>query len=245
MKYVLPGGLDKERVPSHIAIIMDGNGRWAEKRRMPRLYGHGMGYRAIKPITEASLDFGVKTLSLYAFSSENWSRPSKEVSGIMNLLKVAIKQQASELLRMGVKFVVSGRVEEISEPYRGILRDITYMTRDCNRLTMNLCFNYGGRNEIVDAAKLVAERVKRGELSVDEIDHNVFSSCMYHPEIPDPELVIRTGGETRISNFLLWEIAYSELYITDIFWPDFAPDDLASAIEYYQNRNRRFGGVNK
>jgi len=245
MKYSLPNDLDKTRIPSHIGIIMDGNGRWAQNRKMPRLYGHGMGYRAIKPITEASLDFGVKTLSLYAFSSENWSRPSREVSGIMNLLKVAIKQQASELVKMGVKFIVSGRIEGISEPYKSILEDITYLTKDCNKITMNLCFNYGGRNEIVDAIKSIAEKIKMGDLFVTDIDDKLISSFMYHPEIPDPELVIRTGGESRISNFLLWEVAYSELYITDIFWPDFTPDNLAEAIRYYQNKDRRFGGIGK
>ena len=243
MKYILPDNIDKNNIPKHVAIIMDGNGRWAQKRNMPRLYGHGMGYRAIKPIVEACVDIGIKYISLYAFSSENWSRPSAEVSGIMKLLKVAVKQRMNELKETGVKFVASGRINEIPSDYKEAVDEIIDYTKDCEKLVLNLCFNYGGRNEITDAFKSCMKKVISGEINIEDIDDKIISSCMYHPEIPDPDLVIRTGGEIRISNFLLWEVAYSEIYVTNTFWPDFKQDDLLDAIMYYQNKDRRFGNI--
>lgn len=243
MKYILPEDINPVNIPKHVAIIMDGNGRWAQSRHMPRLYGHGFGYRAIRPIIEACLDYGIEVISLYAFSSENWNRASNEVSGLMKLLRVAIKQQYKDLKNMGVRFVASGRIDQISQPYRGVLMDIIEYTKDCDKLTLNLCFNYGGRNEIIDAFKACFVDIMDHKIAVDDIDDKYISSKMYHGELPDPDLLIRTAGEMRISNFLLWQIAYSEIYVTDVFWPDFTPNELLKAIRSYQSRNRKFGGI--
>lgn len=230
-------------IPQHIAIIMDGNGRWAKERGKIRLFGHANGYRRIYPIIEHCKNIGVKYVSLYAFSSENWSRPNAEVTGLMKLLKVAIKQQIKKMGEEGIRFVVSGRTDELGKTEKEFIDYATETTKNNTAVTLNLCFNYGGRNEIVDAAKKLALKVKKGEMNIDDINSETFAQNLYHPEIPDPELLIRTAGEIRISNYLLWEIAYSELYVTDIYWPDFTPEELDKAIDSFNNRERRFGGL--
>jgi len=236
--------LDKNNIPKHIAIIMDGNGRWAKERKKLRLFGHASGYRRIAPIVEKCLELGVECVSLYAFSSENWTRPQNEILGIMKLLKVAVNQQINNAQKKGIKFVVSGRLDEIREPYLSILKDTIEKTKNNTNITLNLCFNYGGRNEIVDAFKKCAEKISNGEMKIEDINEEIISQNLYHPEIPDPDLLIRTAGELRISNFLLWELAYSEIYVTDKYWPDFSNEELEKAILNYQNRERRFGGLN-
>ncbi|MBQ0105188.1 MAG: isoprenyl transferase [Armatimonadetes bacterium] len=230
-------------IPQHIAIIMDGNGRWAKEKGKIRLFGHANGYKRIYPIIEHCKNIGVKYVSLYAFSSENWSRPNSEVAGLMKLLKVAIKQQIKKMGEEGIRFAVSGRVDELGKTEKEFIDFATETTKNNTDITLNLCFNYGGRNEIVDATKKICEKVKNGEMNIDDITTETFAQNLYHPEIPDPELLIRTAGELRISNYLLWEIAYSEIYVTDIYWPDFTPAELDKAIESYNRRERRFGGL--
>ena len=230
-------------IPQHIAIIMDGNGRWAKEKGKIRLFGHANGYKRIYPIIEHCKNIGVKYVSLYAFSSENWSRPNSEVAGLTKLLKVAIKQQIKKMGEEGIRFAVSGRVDELGKTEKEFIDFATETTKHNTDITLNLCFNYGGRNEIVDATKKICEKVKNGEMNIDNITPETFAQNLYHPEIPDPELLIRTAGELRISNYLLWEIAYSEIYVTDIYWPDFTPAELDKAIENYNRRERRFGGL--
>lgn len=232
-----------ENVPQHIAIIMDGNGRWAKSRGKMRIFGHANGYKRIYPIIEHCKNLGVKYVSLYAFSSENWSRPGAEVKGIMKLLRFAIKEQIKKMGKEGVRFVVSGRTNELDKEYLDLINYAIEETKNNNIITLNLCFNYGGRNEIVDATKSICEKVSKGELNINDITPELFSQNLYHPEIPDPELLIRTAGELRISNYLLWEIAYSEIYVTDIYWPEFYPEELDKAIAAFGNRERRFGGL--
>ena len=233
----------EKNIPKHIAIIIDGNGRWAKERGKMRIFGHVNGYKRIYPIVKHCKDIGVKYVTLYAFSSENWTRPGFEVKGIMQILKTGIKQQIKKMGEEDLRFVVSGRIDELEPTYKDLIDYATETTKNNKTITLNLCFNYGGRNEIVDATKKICEKVKTGELNINDIDPALFSNYLYHPEIPDPELMIRTAGEMRISNYLLWEIAYSELYVTDIYWPDFTPEELDKAIENYSKRERRFGGL--
>ncbi len=235
--------MENKQIPNHIAIIMDGNGRWAKERGKMRIFGHVNGYKRIYPIVKHCKDLGVKYVSLYAFSSENWSRPGLEVRGIMQILKNAIKQQIKKMGEEDLRFVVSGRVDELEPTYKDLIDYATETTKNNKTITLNLCFNYGGRNEIVDATKIICEKVKNGEINIEDIDSALFSNYLYHPDIPETELMIRTAGEMRISNYLLWEIAYSELYVTDIYWPDFTPEELDKAIESFNKRERRFGGL--
>ncbi len=241
MDYKPAPDIDLDNIPQHIAIIMDGNGRWAKARHMPRLYGHGSGYKAIRPVIEACCELNVKVVSLYAFSSENWKRSGHEVAGLMALLRTALKQQYKYMKEYGIRFTASGRTDEISEPYKSILKDAIEYTADCSKLTLNLCFNYGGRNEIADAAKRIAAECLKGNMKPEDIDEALVNGYMYHPEFPDPELLIRTGGEMRLSNFLIWEAAYSELVCTSLLWPDFTPEALEDCIRQYQKRTRKFG----
>ena len=235
--------MEKNKIPQHIAIIMDGNGRWAKERGKIRLFGHVNGYKRIYPTIKHCKDIGVKYVSLYAFSSENWSRPGIEVKGIMQILRKGIKQQIDKMAEEDLRFVVSGRVDELEPIYKDLINYAVESTKNNKTITLNLCFNYGGRNEIIDATKKICKKVKAGEINIDDINSEVFSNYLYHPEIPDPELMIRTAGEMRISNYLLWELAYSELYVTDIYWPDFSIEELDKAIESYSKRERRFGGL--
>ena len=238
--------MENNNIPQHIAFIMDGNGRWAKEKGKIRLFGHANGYKRIYPIIEHCKNIGVRYVSLYAFSSENWSRPNSEVVGLMKLLKVAIKQQIKKMGEEGIRFVVSGRVDELGKTEKEFIDYATETTKNNTQITLNLCFNYGGRNEIVDSTKKICEEVQKGNINIKDITPELFSKYMYHPEIPDPELLIRTAGELRISNYLLWEIAYSEIYVTDKYWPDFTPEELDKALSSFGKRERRFGGlVNK
>lgn len=239
MKYLKE--LDLDNIPKHIAIIMDGNGRWAQTRGLPRLEGHRRGYIALKDVVYGASDIGVETLTVYAFSSENWRRPDNEVSGLMKLIQYAAKIELNEMKKKGVKIIVSGRIDELPEGTRNQLLEDVEETKNNSSVTLNLAVNYGGRNEIVDAVKEITKQVKLGEIDSDSIDSKTISNNMYHPELPDPDLLIRTSGELRISNFLLWECAYSEIYVTDTLWPDFHREQLYEAILSYQNRIRKFG----
>jgi len=229
--------------PSHIAIIMDGNGRWAKKRMLPRVIGHREGTKATKKIVRACGELGVKHLTIYVFSSENWERPLPEVDALMNLLVDMVRQEIEDLMRNNVKLCALGNLSRLPDITRHELEWGMERTKSNTGLQLNLAVSYGGREEILDAARALAEKAKRGELDPADIDEQAFRSCMYQPEVPDPELLIRTGGDQRISNYLLWQIAYTELYVTPTLWPDFDKEGLLEAIEEYHSRQRRFGKV--
>ena len=229
--------------PQHIAVIMDGNGRWARKRLLPRVMGHRAGTRATRRIVEACGELGVKYLTIYVFSSENWERPLPEVTALMDLLVEMIHQEVEDLMKNNVRLKALGNLSKL--PAR-TLQELEWgieKTKDNTGLTLNLAVSYGGREEIVDACRHIAAEVKQGRLEPDAIDESQIARHLYSPEIPDPELLIRTGGDMRISNFLLWQIAYTELYVTPVLWPDFGKEDLVKAIEAYHGRQRRFGKV--
>ena len=223
-------------VPNHIAIIMDGNGRWAKKKGMPRTYGHKAGADTLRKILTSCGELGVKYLTVYAFSTENWKRAKEEVDTLMFLFKTYLKNEKKLLMKNNVKFIVSGRKEGVSQDLLNEIKKLEDVTKGNSGITLNIAFNYGGRAEIVDA---IREIVKNNEK---EITEETVEKYLYN-QLPDPELLIRTSGEMRISNFLLWQIAYSEIYVTDTCWPDFNKDELVKAIESYQKRDRRFGGV--
>ncbi|MCE5315366.1 MAG: polyprenyl diphosphate synthase [Armatimonadota bacterium] len=235
--------IDPERIPAHIAVIMDGNGRWARRRGLPRLEGHRRGYKALKNLVVNAADIGVEVITAYAFSSENWNRPAEEVSGLMKLIRYAAKAELNYMKKEGVRIVTSGRFYELPQELQDQFNEDYEETKNNNRIVLNIAVNYGGRNEIVDAARSAARMVVEGKLSPDDIDDKMLSGLMYHPELPEPDLLIRTAGEMRVSNFLLWETAYSELYVTETLWPDFSKSDLYVAVADYQGRTRKFGKV--
>ncbi|GAV25318.1 isoprenyl transferase [Carboxydothermus islandicus] len=235
--------LDFRKMPRHIAIIMDGNGRWAKKRGMPRYFGHRAGVETVRRVVKLCAKLNVPYLTLYAFSTENWRRPQEEVNVLMNLLVEYIEKETDELNREGVRLTVIGEISELPEKARIALTQGIEKTRNNNRLNLILALNYGGRREIVEAAKKIAHEIKDGKLLPEQINEEVFANYLYTREIPDPDLLIRPSGEIRISNFLLWQIAYSEIWLTDVLWPDFSEEHLLQAIKDYQKRERRFGGV--
>jgi undecaprenyl diphosphate synthase len=227
-------------IPKHIAIIMDGNGRWAKEKGKLRVEGHKKGAENIEKIIDYSIKLGVKYLTVYAFSTENWKRPEVEVKALMKLFAKYLEDKKEELKKQGVKLLVTGTEENIPNKLLKKIRNTEEYLSDCNQITFNIAFNYGGRKEIVDGInKIIKENRENKEINEEE-----FKKYMYRPEIPDPELVIRTSGEFRVSNFLLWEIAYSEFYVTNVYWPDFDEREYDLAIASYNKRDRRFGGVN-
>ena len=230
-------------IPVHIAIIMDGNGRWARAQGKDRLLGHWQGYQTLKDIVYAADDLGVKFLTVYGFSSENWRRPQDEVGGLMELMLTAIRDELDDLIRNRIRVRVSGRLHQLSPDLQNAFGEAMTKTEENTRLTFNLAINYGGRAEIVDAIRSLAKQVKAGEIDPDAIEESDVSKRLYHPEIPDPDLLIRTAGEVRLSNFLLWETAYSEIWITQTLWPDFDKAHLMAAIADFQKRVRKFGAV--
>jgi len=228
-----------DRLPAHIAVIMDGNGRWAAQRHLPRVEGHRAGIESVRAVVEGSARLGIQVLTLYAFSVENWKRPATEVSTLMMLLKRYLRLELNTLLKNNIRFKVVGRVEELARDVQRELRDAEAKTAGNGGMLFNIALNYGGRAEIVEAAKrLVAEGVP-----ADQIDEARFSSYLYTGGQPDPDLLIRTSGEMRVSNFLLWQIAYAEIWVTDTLWPDFRLRHLLEAIVAYQKRDRRYGGI--
>lgn len=235
--------LDPARVPQHIAVIMDGNGRWAKRKGLPRLEGHRRGYIALKDLVINAADLNIKVITAYAFSSENWRRPEAEVTGLMKLIQFAAKAELDYMKKEGVKIITSGRFHELPKSLQAQFNEDYEETKDNDRITLNIAVNYGGRNEIVDAVKNTANMVAEGKVSPDDIDEKLLSSLMYHPELPDPDLLIRTAGEMRVSNFLMWETAYSELFVTETLWPDFNKNDLLQAVASFQKRTRKFGAV--
>ncbi len=236
-------GLDPARIPAHIAIIMDGNGRWARAQGKERLEGHWEGYRTLKNTVYAADALGVRYLTAYGFSSENWVRPEYEVDGLMDLMLRAMQAEIDELIESGVRVRVSGRLHELPPDLHAEFEAAMARTTECHRMTFNLAINYGGRAEVVDSVQQIVQKVLRGEMSASEIDEKTISAHLYSPHIPDPDLLIRTAGELRLSNFLLWETAYSEIYVTPTCWPDFDRNHLIAAIADYQRRVRKFGAV--
>ncbi|AKN29462.1 UDP pyrophosphate synthase [Clostridium carboxidivorans P7] len=235
--------IDMNNIPKHIAIIMDGNGRWARERNLPRTMGHKAGVEAIREIVKEASTLGVKYLTLYAFSTENWKRPSDEVGALMNLLVQYLKKEFKELNNNNVIIKHIGDISKLPSACQKELIDAYNNTKNNTGLTLNLALNYGGRNEIVRAFNLIYEDIKSHKLSEECIDETVISKYMYTSNMPDPDLIIRPSGEQRLSNFLLWQCAYSEFWYSNIKWPDFGKKDLHKAIYDYQNRDRRFGGV--
>jgi undecaprenyl diphosphate synthase len=224
-------------VPHHVAIIMDGNGRWAKKRGLPRLAGHKAGGENIRPVVKVFADYGVRYLTLYAFSTENWNRPKIEVAGLLSLLAKKIDQQTRSFHRENIRLVHLGRLDRLSQRLKKKVQAAIELTKSNTGLTLCLAFDYGGRDEIVQAARRMAD----AGIPSDNIDESVFAQHLYIPDVPDPDLIIRTGGESRLSNFLLWQAAYSELYFTPVLWPDFGPKDVEEALAEYKSRQRRFG----
>ncbi len=235
--------IDMERIPAHIAIIMDGNGRWAKQRKLPRTMGHRAGMKNIKMMVEESSNLGVKYLTLYAFSTENWKRSKEEVGALMDLVVEFINKEFEELHRNNVKLNSIGDISKLPEKSRAAVENAMYKTRNNTGLTLNIALNYGGRDEIVKGVKEIAKEVLEGKLQVDNIDDKIISDHLYTSGMPDPDIVIRPSGELRLSNYLLWQSAYSEFWFSNINWPDFTKEDLRRAISDFQKRDRRFGGV--
>jgi undecaprenyl diphosphate synthase len=238
--YALAQAIDPAGLPAHIAIIMDGNGRWAKRRHLPRVAGHRAGVDAVRTTVETCAQLGLKALTLYAFSVENWKRPRFEVDTLWGLLKVYLLAELPLLMRHGIRFTAMGRLDALPSAVRVELDEVTRKTSDNRGLQLNLAINYGGRSEIVDAVKALVEKARRSDIVIDEA---AVSSHLYTAGMPDPDLLIRTSGEMRVSNFLLWQIAYAELYVTQTLWPDFTRSELLEAILEYQKRDRRFGGL--
>ena len=236
----VPASIERSSVPAHVAIVMDGNGRWAQRRGLARTEGHGAGEEALLDTTYGALAVGVRVLTVYAFSTENWRRPVDEVRYLMNFNQGLLERRQHELHDQGVRITFSGRRDwRVPRTVLAHMDEASALTKTNRALTLNIAFNYGGRAEIVDAVRqLVTDKVP-----VKKIDERALRARLYHPELPDPDLVVRTSGEFRISNFLLWEMAYAELVFTDVLWPDFRREDLYGAIEEYQRRERRFGGL--
>ncbi len=231
------------KVPEHIAIIMDGNGRWAKERGMVRLKGHQAGMESLREIVRTCSDLGVGVLTVYAFSTENWKRPAAEVSGIFALLVRYVAKELKELDENNVQIRMLGDTEALPADAKAAAKEAVESTADNTGLIFCIALNYGGRAEILRAAKALAKQAAEGTLDPDAIDETAFGSQLYTAGLPDPDLIIRTGGEMRLSNFLTWQSAYSELYVTDTYWPDFTPDKLKEAIEAFSSRDRRYGGI--
>ena len=235
--------LDMQKVPQHIAIIMDGNGRWATKKGLPRTYGHKRGVNVLKEILKASKKLGCKVLTVYAFSTENWTRPIKEVDFLINLFREVLRNEIEEINEESIKIKFIGDLTPFPENLKKIISSSESLTRNNNEFLLNVCVNYGGRQEIVKVAKELAIKTFSGEIKPSEVNEELFNSKLLTRGTKDPELLIRTSGEKRISNFLLWQLAYSEIYISDVLWPDFNEIEFLKAIIDYQSRNRRFGGI--
>lgn len=230
-----------ERTLNHIAIIMDGNGRWAQQQGKERAYGHKHGVEAVRSVVEGACEARVPYLTLYTFSTENWNRPKEEIETLMRLLTTAIANEVPMLMKNNIRLMTSGRVEMLPKDCQESLQKAVEQTAGNSRLTLVLAISYSGRSEIVDAVRKISEKVRTGEIKSDDINESTVSSHLYNPQIPDVDLMIRTGGDVRISNFLLWQIAYAELYFSPVMWPDFRKEHLHEIIEQFTKRERRFG----
>ena len=233
--------IDISNLPKHIAIIMDGNGRWAKQKSKLRVFGHKGGVQSVNDTVEAAAELGIKFLTLYAFSTENWSRPKKEVNALMNLLVNTIEAETKTLIKNDIKLISIGEIDELPEKCKNKLKKAIKLTENNKRMTLILALSCSSRNEIISSIKNIATAYKNNDIVLNDINENLLNKTLNTKNIPDPELLIRTSGEYRISNFLLWQIAYSELYFTDVLWPDFKKNNFYNAIFEYQNRERRFG----
>ena len=237
--------LDPERIPRHVAIIMDGNGRWATGQGLSRIMGHARGYETVREIVRASGDLGLMALTLYTFSTENWRRPKDETDAIMELIEQATRNDLPEMMENKVRLRVSGRFSELPKSLQEALSDSMATTANNTGLILNLALNYGGRQELLDAVRGACRQIAEGRIKAEDINEEHFSDLLYTAGLPDPDLLIRTAGEMRVSNFLLWQIAYAEIYVTPTLWPDFGKKDLMLAIVDYQKRVRKFGGITR
>ncbi|MGQ9708530.1 MAG: polyprenyl diphosphate synthase [bacterium] len=235
--------LSRLKIPVHIAVIMDGNGRWAKRRGLPRAFGHRQGVRALRAVVETCGEIGVRFLTVFTFSSENWQRPKNEVNSLMKLLDRGVDEQREDLMKNNVRVRAIGRLKELPEPLLAKVQSLIADTKDNTGLTLTLALSYGGKQELIDALTNAFELWRAGKISQPVHSEQGFSQLLYDPELPPVDLLIRTGGERRISNFLLWHLAYAELYFTDILWPDFRRQQLLTAIEDFSSRQRRFGRV--
>ncbi len=233
--------IDISRLPRHVAVIMDGNGRWARRRGKERVFGHHQGVKAVRRVIEAAAEVGINYLTLYAFSTENWNRPDEEVSALMDLMVSTLSNETDSLIKNNIRLTVIGDTERLNPLVRKKLSDAIESTNKCNRMTLIIALSYSSRWEIINACKKIAGDVRDGKIDIDSINEELFSLNLTTGGIPDPELMIRTSGEKRISNYLLWQLAYAELYFTDKLWPDFGKEDFLKAILSFQKRERRFG----
>ncbi|BAY86321.1 undecaprenyl pyrophosphate synthetase [Calothrix parasitica NIES-267] len=239
----LPADLNSQNLPTHVAVIMDGNGRWATQQKLPRIAGHRQGAKTLKELLRCCKDWGIKILTAYAFSTENWRRPTEEVDFLMLLFEKMLRRELGEMHREGVRINFVGDLSELPKSLQNEMQRSMLETSNNNDVQFNVAVNYGSRKEIISACRQVAELVEKGEIKPEDIDEDLITNNLYTTNIPAPDLLIRTSGEKRLSNFLLWQIAYSEMYFTDILWPDFDREAFKEAILSYQNRERRFGKV--
>jgi len=233
--------LDPNRIPRHVAIVMDGNGRWAKQRRKPRIYGHKVGADSVREIVEISREIGISHLTLYAFSSENWNRPKQEISGLMNILKSYLVSELGRLEKNEIRLSCVGDISQLPDNVRQTLEDSIKRTAGNDKMVLNLALSYGARDEICMAVRAIADACRQGEIVLDQIDHQLVADYLYTSGQPDPDLLIRTGGEQRLSNFLLYQASYAEIYFTETMWPDFRKQAYLEALTDYQGRERRFG----
>lgn len=235
----------KNDLPKHLAIIMDGNGRWAEKKGKNRVQGHSHGVRAVQEVVEEAIQLKIEYLSLYAFSTENWSRPQEEIGILMKLLVNTLRSEFEKLLENRIKLKVIGNIDQLPDFVQEELRYVVNQTQNNNEMTLTLALSYGGREELTNTLKQIADKVKNNIISPEDLDESVINEHLYTCDLPDVDLLIRTSGEKRISNFMLWQVAYAELYFSEVLWPDFTKEDLHKAIINYQKRERRFGKTSK
>jgi undecaprenyl diphosphate synthase len=233
--------IDKGRLPRHVAIVMDGNGRWAQRRFLPRNAGHRAGVAAVDDVVSTARKLGIPCLTLYALSTENWSRPRQEIRALMGILRIYLRKELKRMVRENIRFKTIGRLEDLPEAVQALLQETIAQTRQNDGMIFTLALSYGARTEIIDAVKRIARAIQAGEVCAEEITPETFGDYLYTAGMPDPDLLIRTGGEFRLSNFLLWQTSYTELYFTEVLWPDFRGDDLLRSIIDYQQRERRFG----
>ncbi len=237
--------LDLKNLPRHVAVIMDGNGRWAARKHLPRIEGHRRGIQSVREVITLSRELEIGTLTLYAFSNENWSRPASEINQLMTLLKRYLLKEVETMMSNEIRFRVVGQIDRLPGAVASLIHSVEEKTRENKKMTLVLALSYGGRTEIVDTVKRLAEDLRMEKISVKDLDETLFSEYLYTRDIPDPDLMIRTSGEVRISNFFLWQLAYTELYFTRVLWPDFKREDFLLALLDYQRRERRFGLISK
>ncbi|OQY40594.1 isoprenyl transferase [Candidatus Atribacteria bacterium 4572_76] len=233
---------DKNKLPKHLAIIMDGNGRWAEKKGLPRSAGHREGAKTVRRVITSCLNFNIPILTLFAFSTENWKRPKNEINYLIKLFERVLNKEKENLIKNNIKINFIGRLNELPNSLNETMNELSKSTRKNNKLILNIAINYGGRAEIVDAFKSIALKIVENKIDIKEINENIIKNNLYTHNLPDPDLLIRTAGEMRISNFMIWQVAYTEFWVTPIFWPDFSENNLVEAIINFQKRVRKYGG---